>query len=100
MLEIAVAVECYAGHRGEQEPRRLRFGPRTVMVAEILDRWLGPDHRYFKLAGADGGLYILRHDETTHRWELVFYARHPAAHEAGRQEPAASRETRAARRLS
>ncbi len=93
MARLLLGVECYAGYRGEQEPRRLRFGSRTLAVAEILDRWLGPDHRYFKLSGEDGGLYILRHDETARRWELIFYARDGAAHDAGQQEPPVSRQS-------
>jgi hypothetical protein len=42
-----------------------------VEVVEVIDRWLGPDHRYFKLKGDDGGQYILRHDEPSDRWELI-----------------------------
>lgn len=75
MAEIGVRVDCYSGYRGEQEPRRLQFGSRPIAVAEILDRWLGPDHRYFKLLGSDGDTYILRHDVVTHGWTLVFYRR-------------------------
>lgn len=74
-MEIGVRVECYAGFRGEQEPRRIHFGERAVAVDEILDRWLAPDHRYFKLRGSDGSTYILRHDAADHRWELVLYER-------------------------
>lgn len=71
-LELRVA--CYAGYRGEEEPRRIWFGERAVEVVEILDRWLAPDHRYFKLKGDDGGLYIIRHDEASGRWELTLFA--------------------------
>lgn len=73
---LDLTVECYAGHRGEQEPRRIHFGARVMEVREILDRWLAPDHRYFKLLGEDGGEYIIRHDEASGRWELTFYS-HP-----------------------
>jgi hypothetical protein len=72
---FAIRVECYAGHRGEQEPRRFFVGERGVEVEEILDRWLAPDHRYFKLRGDDGGTYILRHDSVQDRWELTLYER-------------------------
>jgi hypothetical protein len=44
-----------------------------VEVVEVIDRWLGPDHRYFKIKGDDGGRYILRHDEPSDRWELIQY---------------------------
>lgn len=82
MAEIGVRVDCYAGYRGEQEPRRFHFGPRAVAVSEILDRWLGPDHRYFKLLGSDGDTYILRHDVTAHNWTLTFF-RHGGSAEEG-----------------
>lgn len=72
---LTVRVECYAGHRGEQEPRRFFVGERAVAVEEILDRWLAPDHRYFKLRGDDGGTYILRHDSQRAHWELTLYER-------------------------
>ena len=39
----------------------------------VIDRWLGPDHRYFKVLGEDGGVYILRHDVQRWAWELVSY---------------------------
>lgn len=70
-----VGVECYAGHRGEQTPRRFRLGDRQVEVVEVVDAWLAPDHRYFKLHGDDGGLYILRHDVHGGGWQLTLYDR-------------------------
>jgi hypothetical protein len=73
--DLAVRVECYAGYRGEQEPRRFWLGERAVAVEEILDRWLAPDHRYFKVRGDDGGRYILRHDTAADRWVLTLYER-------------------------
>jgi hypothetical protein len=39
----------------------------------VLDRWLAPDHRYFKLRTEDGDLHILRHDVTSGRWELTVF---------------------------
>lgn len=66
---------CYAGYRGEQEPREFFLGERSVRVVDILDRWTAPDHRYFKCHGSDGDTYILRHDATADRWELTMYAK-------------------------
>jgi hypothetical protein len=66
-----VRVDCYAGHRGEETPRRFDLAGRRVEVLEVVDRWYGPDHRYFKVRGDDGGVYILRHDEPADCWELV-----------------------------
>lgn len=74
-----VRVECYAGYRGEEEPRRFWLGERAIEVAEILDRWLAPEHRYFKVRGDDAGTYILRHDTRVERWELTMFERQPRA---------------------
>ena len=57
----------------DEEPRRFWLGERSVAVAEILDRWLSPDHRYFKVRGDDGGSYILRYDTLADRWELTLF---------------------------
>lgn len=70
---MIVEVDCYAGHRGEQTPRRFRLGERTIEVKALLDQWLAPDHRYFKLRGDDEVRYILRHDPASDRWELTLY---------------------------
>jgi hypothetical protein len=68
---LAVRVECHAGYRGEETPRRFWIEERAIAVADVLDRWLAPDHRYFKVRGDDGDVYILRHDSAADRWELT-----------------------------
>ena len=70
---LSIRVECYAGHRGEQTPRTLVLGDRRVGVVEVLDAWLAPDYRYFKLRGDDGDTYIVRHDEPSDTWELTMF---------------------------
>jgi hypothetical protein len=70
---IRVEVQCHAGYRGEQAPRRFSLGQRTVEVDEIVDAWLAPDHRYFKLRSRDGGVYILRHDVVLGHWEVTLF---------------------------
>ena len=72
---MTLRVECYAGHRGEETPRRFFLGERAVEVRELFDSWLAPEHRYFKLEGDDGAAYILRHDTTSGAWEMVLYDR-------------------------
>jgi hypothetical protein len=70
-----VNVDCHAGYRGDETPRRLELGGRRVEVVEVIDRWFGPDHAYFKLRGDDGAVYLVRHDEGADRWELKLYQR-------------------------
>ena len=68
---MKISVECYAGHRGEEEPRAFTLGETRFAVVEILDRWLDPEHRYFKVAADDGRRFILRHDSASGEWELA-----------------------------
>jgi hypothetical protein len=68
-----VRVECYSGHRGEETPRRLFLGRKAVQVVDVVDRWLAPDHRYFKVLGDDGGTYILRHDGRSGQWDMTLF---------------------------
>jgi hypothetical protein len=70
-----VDVECHAGYRGEETPRRFRLAERQVEIAEVVDSWLAPDHRYFKVKDAQGDLYILRNDIAAERWELTWFRR-------------------------
>ena len=70
---LSVNVDCYAGDRGEQTPRTLILGDHRITVEEVLDAWLAPDYRYFKLRGADGDTYLVRHDERSNIWELTMF---------------------------
>lgn len=72
---LEIHVDCYAGHRGEQTPRRLAFDGHTIEIIEVLDAWLAPDHRYFKVRGANGACYIVRNDVRSGLWELTMYDR-------------------------
>ena len=70
---MQLRVECYAGHRGEETPRRFWLGPNAIDVDEVLDRWISPDHRYFKVRAVTGDTFILRHDTGSGEWELTLY---------------------------
>ncbi len=92
-----VRVECYAGYRGEETPRRFFLGDQALDVVEMLDRWLSPDYRYFKCRASDGATYIVRHDERASRWELTFYRDARLAEERP-ADPAPARPERRGRR--
>lgn len=65
---MKVSVECYAGHRADEEPRVLHLEDKTVTVVEILDRHQAPDHRFFRVRGDDGAIYELR--QTSDTWTV------------------------------
>ena len=68
---MKIRVECYAGQRADEEPRAFELGKRRFLVNEILDRWLDPRHRYFKVKVDDGRQFVLRHDVASGDWELA-----------------------------
>jgi hypothetical protein len=72
---VRVRVECYEGYRGEETPRRFFLGRRNVEVCQVLDRWLAPDHRYFKVLDAEGSEYLLRHDADSGEWDVTSFSR-------------------------
>jgi len=68
---MEIQVDCYAGYRNEETPRRIRIGQEKINVIEIKDRWISPDHRFFNVIGDDKSRYLIRHDSDTLRWELI-----------------------------
>ncbi len=70
---MEISVKCYADYLGEERPTVFFMGVHRIEVIEVLDRWLAPDHRYFKVEGDDGGFYILRHDVVSDKWELTSF---------------------------
>jgi len=77
MKLIPIQVECYAGTRADETPRRFIREEQTVEVGEVLDRWHQiesqsewPRADYFKLRGEDGHEYLLKHDLEADAWFL------------------------------
>jgi hypothetical protein len=70
---IPLTVECYSGSTADERPVAFRLGGRRISVTEVVDRWYGEDHAYFKLIGQDGMRYLIRQDRTSDTWELVLF---------------------------
>ena len=70
---FGIQVACYVGYQGEEIPGRFYLGRRRVEILEVVDRWLAPDHRYFKVAGDDDAVYILRHDALINAWGMTLF---------------------------
>jgi hypothetical protein len=76
---MKIRVECYTGYGGEETPRRFWLGNTKVEVAEVLERWLGPDKRYFKILGDNHSIYTFCLHLKTGIWELSFYLKQEAS---------------------
>jgi hypothetical protein len=74
---IPIQVECYAGAKADETPRRFIWETVPIEVAEVLDRWYQveskPEWRradYFKVRGTDQNEYLLKHDLESDEWFL------------------------------
>lgn len=59
---------------GMELPRAFRFKHRRVEVIKIVDQWFGADHRYCKVKGDHGAVYILRVVEHSSYWQLTLFS--------------------------
>jgi hypothetical protein len=69
---MRIQVEAYADDV-EATPRSLYSDERRVGIVAMIDQWYGPDYRYVKVKGDDGGIYILRCDEIRNEWALIMF---------------------------
>lgn len=68
---MKVGVEGHSGYKANERPLRFCLEERWYQVEEVIDRWYGPDYKYFRVRADDGNLYLLRLDENTQEWELT-----------------------------
>jgi hypothetical protein len=59
---------------GRELPLAFDFLGRRVAVAKVVDQWFGADHRYSKVKGDDGAIYILRVVEHSSCWQLTLFS--------------------------
>ncbi|MDB6019526.1 MAG: hypothetical protein JWR19_4015 [Pedosphaera sp.] len=77
MRLIPIQVECYAGAKSGETPRRFTWEERSIEVGEVLDRWYQveskpewPQADYFKVRATDEREYLLKHDLEADEWFL------------------------------
>ena len=65
---MRVEVECHAGYRSDETPRRFVLEGRRVEVAEVVERWAEPERRCFRVLGDDGAVRLLSLDLRSGEW--------------------------------
>ncbi len=71
IVRMPLKVQTYSGYKADERPVAFTFGEKVCEVEELIDRWYGVDHAYFKLRANDGNLYVLRHRMDNDQWEMV-----------------------------
>ena len=67
----AIRVMSYAGSRAEEYPLHFRLHGRKIMIDRIVDSWLTPGCRCFKVMADNGNIYVLEYDEKNCSWRLL-----------------------------
>jgi len=77
MKLIPIQVECYAGAKAGETPRRFIWQGQSIEVGEVLDRWHQVESKpewpradYFKVRAVDEREYLLKHDLESDQWYL------------------------------
>jgi hypothetical protein len=76
-MSDGIKVDCYAGYKGEECPRRFTLGDAVLDVTEIEDQWYSPSSQYFRVRANDENTYVLRHDQENDSWSLEAFRRKP-----------------------
>jgi len=64
-------VESYSGYKGNERPTLFSLKDRRVGIVDIIDRWYGTDHDFFRVLADDGRVYLLKWHRFTDEWFLV-----------------------------
>ncbi len=65
-----IEVQCYAGHKADERPLRLKLHDQFVEIVAIEDRWYSPGLQFFRVRVPNGDRYILCQQEAQDVWTL------------------------------
>jgi hypothetical protein len=69
--DIKIEVVAYSGYKANERPIYFVLGEERLEVKEILERWYGQDHDYFKVVAGDGLVCLLKWHRFLDIWFLV-----------------------------
>ena len=66
-----VEVVSYSGYKANERPLYVIIDDRKVGVEQVVDRWYGEAHDYFKVLTEEGKIYLLKWHRRLDIWFLV-----------------------------
>ena len=66
-----IRVTAYSGHKANEKPLNFELDEKKLEVKDILDRWYGLDHDYFKVLADDGKVYLIKWHRILDVWILI-----------------------------
>ena len=70
-LPIKVDVVAYSGYKANERPLYFIVNDRKLDVVNIIDRWYGLEHDYYKVLADEAKVYLLKWNRMHDIWFLV-----------------------------
>ena len=68
---VNIEVVAYSGYKANERPLYFFLERKKVSVVDVLDRWYGEEHDYYKILADDGKVYLIRWHRLLDLWFLV-----------------------------
>jgi hypothetical protein len=62
---------AYSGYKANERPLYFVLEQKKRSVMDVLDRWYGEEHDYFKVLADDGKVYLIRWHRGLDLWFVV-----------------------------
>jgi hypothetical protein len=66
-----ISVTAYSGYRANERPLSFVLGDQRREVKNLIDRWFGQEHDYFKVLADDDRVYLIKWHRDLDVWFLV-----------------------------
>lgn len=63
-----IEVVAYSGYKANERPLYFLLDEERLKVQNIIDRWYGVEHDYFKVMAEDGKVYLLKWHRSLDLW--------------------------------
>ena len=68
---VKIEVEAYSGYKANERPLSFVLDQKKRVVVNVMDRWYGEEHDYYKVLADDGRIYLIRWHRLLDLWFLV-----------------------------
>jgi hypothetical protein len=68
---VKIEVVAYSGYKANERPLYFVLEQKKLGVVDVVDRWYGEEHDYFKVFADDGKVYLIRWHRLLDLWFLV-----------------------------
>lgn len=68
---VKIEVVAYSGYKANERPLHFVLERKRLGVVDVLDRWYGIEHDYFKVLADDGKVYLICWNRILDLWCVV-----------------------------